>query len=554
MIGCHRMGRHMLAAMNFPRTVAGVAAVALLAGTLSCSPDGSSTGAVVGSSAPGDKNQLVGVLIGFVDDIPTALAVDSSGAVYVAERRGTIRRIRANVSPERPADLVADLTDRVGDGGTVDGLLGVALTTDGERLLANYTTKDGQLALSSFDIDADGAIDPASEHPILRVAHPHVHKGGDVEVAEDGSILVSVASLDIDGVTGLGDAQRPDGVVLRLEPSVISATSPHIPTADDIVAHGLRNPWRFSVDGGSLWVADVGESTTEEIDRADLADPPENFGWPYVEGTEVFVSVPDGLSTDAFRPPVVAYPHDEHRCAAVGGLVSRSVTAGGTSGAYLFGDFCSGDVLAVPSDKPIHATETAEPTVEPMVVGEIGRSPVAFAAGPDDEVFVAGSDGAILRLTARGQVEETDRINPPINTLDPPERTVDPASVVSDNQLDTFCRVRAALSRASDLSGFSPADARSAVTDAIAAFAGVPASMPRNFRAASNELLGAYTALRALGDKTGWDVQRAEVTRFLRLVSAERGRFSTVLRHSITLLGMPTIDGPTGLQAKECPT
>ena len=57
-----------------------------------------------------------------------------------------------------------------------------------------------------------------------------------------------------------------------------------------VVGHGLRNPFRFTIqpDTGSLWIGDVGWSTWEEIDQV----PPDptarptvtNFGWPCYEG------------------------------------------------------------------------------------------------------------------------------------------------------------------------------------------------------------------------------------------------------------------------------
>ena len=59
-------------------------------------------------------------------------------------------------------------------------------------------------------------------------------------------------------------------------------------TRGGIVAHGFRNPFRFTFRPGTneLWVGDVGWNEWEEIDRiADARRPASrNFGWPCYEG------------------------------------------------------------------------------------------------------------------------------------------------------------------------------------------------------------------------------------------------------------------------------
>jgi hypothetical protein len=52
--------------------------------------------------------------------------------------------------------------------------------------------------------------------------------------------------------------------------------------APEIVAYGLRNPWRFSFDRvtGDLWIGDVGWNRWEEIDRLPRGtDGLVNLGW-----------------------------------------------------------------------------------------------------------------------------------------------------------------------------------------------------------------------------------------------------------------------------------
>ena len=59
------------------------------------------------------------------------------------------------------------------------------------------------------------------------------------------------------------------------------------PNARRIIAHGLRNPFRFTTRPGTdeLWIGDVGWNDWEEINRLPVPlGAVENFGWPCYEG------------------------------------------------------------------------------------------------------------------------------------------------------------------------------------------------------------------------------------------------------------------------------
>jgi glucose/arabinose dehydrogenase len=58
-------------------------------------------------------------------------------------------------------------------------------------------------------------------------------------------------------------------------------------TLPEIWHLGLRNPWRFSFDRatGDLWIGDVGNAATGEIDCVPAGVAPLNLGWPCIEST-----------------------------------------------------------------------------------------------------------------------------------------------------------------------------------------------------------------------------------------------------------------------------
>ena len=71
------------------------------------------------------------------------------------------------------------------------------------------------------------------------------------------------------------------GKLIRLDPAA--------PTPE-VVASGLRNPWRFSFDRGTgqLVLADVGNGTFEEINVGVAS----NYGWPCFEGEDAAFGAP----------------------------------------------------------------------------------------------------------------------------------------------------------------------------------------------------------------------------------------------------------------------
>ena len=110
----------------------------------------------------------------------------------------------------------------------------------------------------------------------------------------------------------------------------------------EIWALGLRNPWRFSFDRqtGDLYLGDVGQNTSEEVDYQSSSSPGgENYGWNIMEGSNCY----QGNSCDqtGLTLPVFTYPTDILGCAVTGGYVYRGITSPASQGIYFFGDYCS---------------------------------------------------------------------------------------------------------------------------------------------------------------------------------------------------------------------
>ena len=120
-------------------------------------------------------------------------------------------------------------------------------------------------------------------------------------------------------------------------------------TRDEIWAYGLRNPWRFSFDRqtGTLWLADVGQDSWEEVDMIRKGS---NYGWNTMEGAHCF-SPSTGCDQTGLELPVAEYGNNRSEgCSITGGYLFRGPGTPSLLGAYVYGDFCSGKIWGLRYD------------------------------------------------------------------------------------------------------------------------------------------------------------------------------------------------------------
>lgn len=264
------------------------------------------------------------------------------------------------------------------------GLLGLARHPDDDRrLFVHYTDSGGRTVVSEFEFDGVRA-DPASERALLRVDQPASnHNGGMIQFGGDGALYLGLG----DG-GGAGDRYRHGqnldtllGGLVRIDVEQAAAELWH---------HGLRNPWRFWIDGDSIWIADVGQSAFEEINLADVTRRGVNHGWPIMEGAHCYEA--PTCDTTGLHLPLVSIPHgDSDSCSITGGVVYRGSEIPELAGRFLFSDFCGGYLRSVGREGDV-----IDHTVE---VGRAGRV-VSFGVDGEEEVYVLTTD-RIYRLEGR---------------------------------------------------------------------------------------------------------------------------------------------------------
>ncbi len=261
--------------------------------------------------------------------------------VYVTEKPGRLRVVVDGAVQDAPA---LDISSIVESGSSERGLLSAAFA--GGRTYVYFTAK-APAAVSG----TAGEIQ-VREYPgdrlLLAVRHSDAanHNGGQLQLGPDGRLWLGT------GDGGGGDdqfhhSQDPASLLGKLI-RIDLASGDH-----EVLARGLRNPWRFSFDSGQIVIADVGQNQREEVDVG-LAD---NYGWPCREGTLAYLSDP-GCSGIATQDPVLERAHTGGVCSITGGYVVRDPGLPSLLGRYVYGDFCapalrSVDLAAPASDAPV---------------------------------------------------------------------------------------------------------------------------------------------------------------------------------------------------------
>jgi hypothetical protein len=185
----------------------------------------------------------------------------------------------------------------------------------------------------------------------------------------------------------------------------------------------MRNPFRFSFDRatGELYVGDVGQNQWEEVDIITLGG---NYGWRVFEGMHC-TGIDSGLcnsmsacNINGFTCPVAEYfsGNPDPRCSITGGYVYRGPIATLPTGAYIYADFCTGEIFILQGgmqqlllDTSLNIASFAEDEAGELYVVSLGgtiqrivnsAAPCSFAIGPESQSFHANGGTGNVVVTA----------------------------------------------------------------------------------------------------------------------------------------------------------
>jgi len=327
-------------------------------------------------------------------------AHDGSGRLFIVEQAGRIRVLQPGSTA--PA-VFLDIRSKILAGGE-RGLLGLAFHPrfpSDRRFFVNYTrTGDGATVVSEYRVSASdpNVADPV-EAIILVIPQPYAnHNGGMIEFGPDRLLYIGMG----DGGSGNDPENRAQnlnellGKMLRIdidrpESQSVLYTSPStnpffgpIEGRDEIYATGLRNPWRFSFDRvtGQLYAGDVGQNVIEEVDIITLGG---NYGWRVFEGNRCNIGPCNAAS---FIPPIAEYAHTpgaQGRCSVTGGYVYRGTRRSLPLGAYVYADYCSGEIFVLSGGAPSLLLDT-------------NLSLSSFGEDEAGEIYVVALEGSVSRI------------------------------------------------------------------------------------------------------------------------------------------------------------
>jgi glucose/arabinose dehydrogenase len=312
-------------------------------------------------------------------DHPIAMAVrPSDGSTWIARKGGAVCRLSGPSCTG--SQVVASVST-----GTEQGLLGIAFNPRDTHLYISYTDPAGDSRVDELPLRADGAADTSRRRNIFAEDQPEAnHNGGHITFGPDGRLYLGLGdgggAGDQHGSIGNGQDPGTDlGKILRIDPAG--------PTVQRWIM-GVRNPWRFSFDraNGDLYVADVGQRSWEEVTylRAS-AQQGRNLGWRCYEGTHAYSGcTPAGGHTG----PIHEYSHGPG-CSITGGYVYRGRRIPALVGAYLFADYCDGQIRGFTTQAGRVRTLRA-----------LGHDPggvVSFGEAADGELYVL-TPSAVWRI------------------------------------------------------------------------------------------------------------------------------------------------------------
>jgi len=359
--------------------------------------------------------QLQPVLTGFSSPVYVTHAHDGTNRLFIVEQPGRILVLQPGAAT---ATVFLDITPKVLSGGE-QGLLGLAFHPNyafNRRFFVNYTRQaDGATVIAEYRSSvADPNIADTAETTILVIPQPFAnHNGGMIEFGPDGFLYIGMG----DGGSGNDPGNRAQnindllGKMLRIDidaPGVPYSSPPDnpfvgaTPGRDEIFAVGLRNPFRFSFDRGTgqLYAGDVGQGAREEIDIITLGG---NYGWRVFEGTLCTNNDPGLCNPANFVPPIKEYDHSGGRCSIIGGYVYRGTRSTLPMGAYVFGDFCTGEIFQL-----LPATSSGAQTL----LMDTSLSISSFGEDESGEIYVVDLNGTVHRLTGEtGTTEVTSENN-----------------------------------------------------------------------------------------------------------------------------------------------
>ncbi|HEX8279651.1 MAG TPA: PQQ-dependent sugar dehydrogenase, partial [Segetibacter sp.] len=199
---------------------------------------------------------------------------DSSHRLFIVERTGKIRIWNGSAfSPASFLDVASLITHKHGEQGLLSLTFHPDYITNGYFYIY-YTNTSGDITIARYSRSTADIADATSGVVLMTIPKPFKnHNGGNLVFGPDGYLYFGTGDGGSAG-DPYNNAQNSSlllGKMLRIDVNNPNPPYYNIPpdnpfvgsttTKPEIIALGLRNPWRWSFDKqtGDMWIADVGQ-------------------------------------------------------------------------------------------------------------------------------------------------------------------------------------------------------------------------------------------------------------------------------------------------------
>ncbi len=311
------------------------------------------------------------VITGLTAPVDIVNAGDGSNRLFIVEQGGTIR-VWNGTTLSLFANFGPTGANIINTTGSERGLLSMVFHPDFDGVANRYffiyfTNTAGNIEVRRYQttMGNSNTADLTTSTPIITIPHPtnSNHNGGKLNFGSDGYLYFATGDggggNDVPNNAQTGTVLLGKMLRLNIDTTTVAYGNYGVPTTptpnpyvgdpnidDRIWNLGLRNPFRWSFDRltGDMWIGDVGQNTSEEIDfRPAGSTGHNNFGWRCYEGYASTPGVTDCTPAD-YVPPVYDYENPDSGQAVVGGYVYRGSEFPNFNGYYIATDVYSNNV------------------------------------------------------------------------------------------------------------------------------------------------------------------------------------------------------------------
>jgi hypothetical protein len=325
-----------------------------------------------------------------------------------------------------PENIFLDISNKVLNRIDLDsgeyGLFSLAFHPTDDFFLISYSDLQNHLVIEKYFLNDDKKPIKDNSEELLRIPNPGCcHYSGNIIWSDYfKDFLISIGDMESNVIPLENseplDTTQPRGKILFLDnnisnPDLLASTDRYKPRTD-ILAYGLRNPWKTVEYNKKLFVVDIGNYEQEELNIVELDNfvdtkKPFLFGWPFFEGTienqidytEILLhdqntktSIKSYIKENSIQPSLYYYHQapTKYRAALIGGGVISNKSSKYFEH-YIFADFLSNELFA-------YDFNNDKAYIIPISNLGTNINSIALSPNGDDVVFATTWSGQLIKI------------------------------------------------------------------------------------------------------------------------------------------------------------